>query len=33
MLLSQMTERDRRFLSEYAAGDQADGDSPFAGPN
>ena len=33
MLLSQMTERDRRFLSEHAAGDQAAGDAPPTGQN
>ena len=33
MLLSQMTERDRRFINEHAAGDQTGGDAPPAGPN
>ena len=33
MLRGRMTERDRRFINEHAAGDQADGDPPSAGSN
>ena len=33
MLLNRMTERDRRFINEHVAGDEAAGDAPPAGQN